>query len=649
MSPQTEDPTNNNMLKNSSGSEALVDEGLKQHSRGNLAEAENSYKRVLAQDPLHPIALHYLGVIALQANNLNLAVDLIQRAIQQSPEYVEAYSNLGNAYQAQGKFKEAIDCFETTLMLTKNSGLPNPEVLANLGNAYAQIAVFDIALEHYEKAIAIAKAQGRELPEVHRNLANTYLQLGLTTKALASINQANRVQQNNLAIQLTMSNILHEAGRHDDAVSCYLDILKRHPNSPQIHTNLGNVLRYIGQINEALTHYNMAIEIDRTFDEAFYNRAVAHMENGDMEESKADANRAIELNPLYGKAHGLLAGFADSPASLNTSLSALQSAFAQQDLAAKEKTYLAFALGKTLEGLEQYDKAFAYYRLANTLKRKSIKFNTTREASFFVNLKQVTEPKKLKNLTRLQPLERAEITPIFIIGMPRSGTTLVEQILASHPEIHAAGELSYFPECISAELATVNDIDYTAALGQATPESISRIAQNYLKKLAALKPESRYVTDKLPMNFLHLGLIKMTFPNDTIIHCQRHPLDTCLSIYKNLFVARGHNYSYDLTELGTFYAAYKDLMAFWRESLPNFVYESSYEKLVQEQEQESRKLIDACGLDWHSNCLDFHNTKRRILTLSATQVRKPMYNKSVGFWRNYQRGLAPLIEILGIE
>jgi tetratricopeptide (TPR) repeat protein len=502
-----------------------------------------------------------------------------------------------------------------------------------LGNAYAQIA----------------KSQGRELPEVHRNLANTYLQLGLPTKALTSISQANRLQPNNMAIQLTMANILPETGRNDDAILCYQDILRRHPNSPQIHTNLGNVLRHIGQLDQAFNHYDKAIEIDRTFDEAFYNRAVAHMDYGDMEKAKADAIQAIELNPLYGKAHSLLAGFADSPDSLNSSLSALQSALAQQDLASKEKIHLAFALGKTLEGLEQYDKAFAYYRLANTLKRKSIQFDTTHEAEFFANIKQATNPQELQRLTRLKPLDRAEITPIFIIGMPRSGTTLVEQILASHPEIHAAGELSYFPECISAELATVNDIDYTAALEQATPDSISHIAQNYLKKLAALKPESRYVTDKLPMNFLHLGLIKMTFPNAKIIHCQRHPIDTCLSIYKNFFAARGHNYSYDLTELGTFYAAYKDLMTFWRESLPDFIYESSYEKLVQEQEQESRKLINACGLDWHSNCLDFHNTKRQILTLSATQVRKPMYNKSVGFWRNYQRGLAPLIEILGIE
>ena len=139
----------------------------------------------------------------------------------------------------------------------------------------------------------------------------------------------------------------------------------------------------------------------------------------------------------------------------------------------------------------------------------------------------------------------------------------------------------------------------------------------------------------------------MAFPNAKVIHCQRHPLDTCLSIYKNFFAAQGHNYSCDLTELGLFYAAYQNLMAFWREQLPGFMYEISYEQLVGNQEQESKKLIAACGLDWHPDCLDFHNTERQVLTLSATQVRKPMYNKSVGFWRNYERGLAPIIEILG--
>ena len=231
--------------------------------------------------------------------------------------------------------------------------------------------------------------------------------------------------------------------------------------------------------------------------------------------------------------------------------------------------------------------------------------------------------------------------------MPRSGTTLVEQILASHPEVHAAGEVSYLSQSISGELKTPNGIDYTADLEHATAVSISRIADSYLTQLGKNTHESRVITDKLPMNFFHVGLIKMAFPDATVIHCQRNPLDTCLSIYKNFFAAQGHNYSYDLAELARYYAHYQDLMRYWQKTMPGFMYELSYEALVKNQEEESKKLIEASGLNWHADCLDFHKTERQVLTLSATQVRQPMYNKSVEFWRNYETGLTPIIEILG--
>jgi len=631
---------------NTASVDARISEGLNQHSRGNLAQAEQLYRAVLGQNPHHAVALHYLGVIALQTNNPDQAIELIQQSITQSPDYADAYSNLGNAYQASGKFNEAVECLEKALQLTDTT-TPNAEVLANLGNAYAQLSKFDSAAANYEKAITIGREQKRELPEVHRNLANARLALGLPAKALASITEANRLQPGNIAIQLSLANILPETGRQEEAIECYREILKRHGNSPQVHTNLANVLRHTGELSEAFIHYNKAIELDAEFDEAFYNRAVAHMDNGNLAEAREDAHRAIELNPAYGKAHGLIASLDNAAPGSTASLSVLQEAFARKGLPPEQKMHLAFALGKSLEGLEEYDKAFAYYRLANTLRRKAIHYDEVEESKFFTNLKQTITPTVIQNLSRSESKDRDETSPVFILGMPRSGTTLVEQILASHPEIHAAGELSYFPQGISKEFATPNGIDYTEDLGNATPSSIKRIADSYLAKLDGLAPDGKIVTDKLPMNFFHIGLIKMAFPDATVIHCQRNPLDTCLSIYKNFFSAQGHNYSYDLAELGRFYALYQDLMNHWRETLPGFMFEISYERLVSNQEEESRKLIDACGLDWHPDCLEFHETKRQVLTLSATQVRQPMYNKSVEFWRNYETGLAPIIEILG--
>ena len=627
--------------------EAAINDALNQHSRGNLVQAEKQYRTVLVKAPKHAVALHYLGVIALQTNNADQAIELISQSIVQAPDYADAYSNLANAYQAKGRFKDAAESLEKTLELTAAATSPNPEIRANLGNAYAQLSNFQSAAVNYQRAIAIGREQSRELPEVHRNLANAWLQLGRPGKALNSITEANRLLPGNIAIQLTMANILPETGRQEEAIACYQEILKRNNNSPQVHTNLANVLRHTGDLSQAFSHYNQAIELDPAFDEAYYNRAVAHMDNGDLTASREDASRAIELNPVYGKAHGLIASLENAASESNLGLNALQEAFAQRELPPEQKMHLAFALGKSLEGAKQYDKAFAYYRLANTLRRKAIYYDEEEELTFFTNLKQTITPASIQSGSRIQRHENNKIRPVFILGMPRSGTTLVEQILASHPEVHAAGEVSYLSQSISGELKTPNGIDYTADLEHATAASISRIADNYLTQLGKNTHERRVITDKLPMNFFHVGLIKMAFPDATVIHCQRNPLDTCLSIYKNFFAAQGHNYSYDLAELARYYAHYQDLMRYWQKTMPGFMYELSYEALVKNQEEESKKLIEASGLDWHADCLDFHKTERQVLTLSATQVRQPMYNKSVEFWRNYETGLTPIIEILG--
>jgi len=237
-------------------------------------------------------------------------------------------------------------------------------------------------------------------------------------------------------------------------------------------------------------------------------------------------------------------------------------------------------------------------------------------------------------------------TPIFILGMPRSGTTLIEQILASHPEIHGGGERYDLQRNIEAGFGKIGDAAFAVNINQASPDQFSMAGDNYVRGVRDRFIGGRYITDKMPNNFQLIGMIHLMLPNAKIIHCCRDPLDTCLSIFKNLFTADGHYYAYDLTELGRYYGLYGDLMNHWRDMLPGVIHDIHYEDLVMDQESETRALIEFFGLDWDDSCLEFQKTARPVHTTSSVQVRKPIYNDSIQSWKRYENRLSPLREAL---
>ena len=239
----------------------------------------------------------------------------------------------------------------------------------------------------------------------------------------------------------------------------------------------------------------------------------------------------------------------------------------------------------------------------------------------------------------------ADVTPIFILGMPRSGTTLVEQVLASHPDVCGAGELSIVSDIVRAMSSDAGN-HYPENICRMESVSLSNIAAYYLQKLRELAPEHMRITDKMPGNFQHLGLIKLMLPKAKVIHCSRSPMDTCLSIYKNHFATDGHYYGYDMESLGYYYNHYRTLMDHWEVILPGFIHTIRYEDIVADKEPHIRKLLEYCDLEWNATCLDFHKTERPVNTASAAQVRQPIYARSVQSWKNYENQLAPLLSIL---
>ena len=368
----------------------------------------------------------------------------------------------------------------------------------------------------------------------------------------------------------------------------------------------------------------------------------AHQELGRRDEALASYHEAIAIRPDYAEAHRHLS-HAKTFTEYDNDIKAMEETYATSGVSDEQRMHLAFGLGKAFEDLREYEKAFGYFLSGNALKRATHEFAIENVEKNFGYLKKLFT-KRL--YSRKQDGGVDEKSPIFVLGMPRSGTSLVEQILASHPRVHGAGELNFLSQIIASRFNFIDGASFTESIVQASADDFSKAGGEYIDRVRKRTQSAEFITDKMPENFIHIGMIKLMLPNAKIIHCRRDPLDTCLSIFKNFFSARGYNYAYDLRHLGQYYNQYRDLMAHWHSQLPGFIYDIQYEDLVADQEAQSRALLAHCGLEWDNVCLEFHKTDRAVQTLSSAQVRRPIYKVSVQSWKRYENELAPLLEVL---
>ncbi len=471
----------------------------------------------------------------------------------------------------------------------------------------------------------------------------------------------------------------HQAGQLAEAISHYQSILALRPDLPEVYNNTGLALAELGRWEEAEAAYQRAIVLRPDNLETLCNWGVALADLDRFDEAEAKFRRAIALNPAFAAAHnnlGLIlkergrmaearraAEQAISLSPTNTSyydnLAAVRS-FAAGDpyvtalerlaadaasLSAVDRMHLHFALAKAYDHIDNPAGAFAQLLAANALKRRQIAYD---EAATLASMNRTRAVLTRDFISDRQGCGDPSAVPLFIVGMPRSGTTLIEQILASHPEIFGAGELCLFEQ-------TADAIRSTLALSAAFPDLVPEMAAEdfralgalYLDKLKRRAPGASRMTDKMPANFLYAGLIHLALPNAVIIHAIRDPLDTCVSCFSVHFT-KGQMHTYDLAELGRYYRHYRTLMAHWRRVLPpGRIIDVHYEELVGNLERVARRIIAQCGLAWDARCLDFHRTERSVRTASATQVRQPIYRSSVGRWRRYENFLGPLLAELG--
>lgn len=568
---------------------------LSLQQQGRLADAERLYRIILQSDPDHLRALFNLGLVLVRRGAFDDAIGLFGRALRHRPDFAEAHNAAGIALRMSNRYQEA--------------------------------------LAHYAQALA-AKP---DYAEAEYNLGATLQALGRCAEAVAHYQRALAIRPGYAAAENNFGAALRALHRYEEALAHYRNALALAPGSAEAHNNIGAVLQLLARHDEALGHFERAVALLPGLAEAHHGRGTVLRTLGRLAGSREALERAVALAPRRAEFYRSLAEArrftADDPH--RAPIEALARDMAA--LSEEAQTHLHFALAKLYDDLGEHERGFAHLVAGNALKRRQIAYD---EAAALAQLDRIGALFSAEVMGERAGLGDPSAVPVFILGMPRSGTTLVEQMLASHPQVHGAGELGDFAAVVA---ALDGPAGVPADIGGA---ELRRIGAEYLARIAALAPTARRITDKMPANFRFAGLIHLALPNARIVHLRRDPVDTCLSCFSILF-GGDQPFTYDLAELGRYYRAYAALMAHWRRVLPpGIMLEVRYEELVADFEPQARRILAHCGLAWDDSCRDFYKTERPVYTASAIQVRQPLYQTSVGRRRPPADQLRPLLDAL---
>lgn len=548
------------------------------------------------------------------------------------------------------ELQQAVDCMHAG-QVSEAARLIQPLLASRPEDYHVLHVAGTIALAdlHFAEAAqyfhsAIGKAPDRQNEAMSWNgLGRALLGLHDLPQAEEALRRAMITDPATLSHTLEFAHALSSAKKYDLAIDVLRTAITRHPHDPAAYVRLGNVLINAGRERDALIYYDLALQKNPNYAPAHFNASVALAVLGKIKEAHQACDTALKLDPtIDGYYHLAKLGTVDEQRI------AFLEARARDDSSAGIASQIdaGFALARIYDQAGEYDRAFNHLLRANRLKRSTVDFDINKEVE---RINRVKAYFTKDFFIRFQGKVDSALKPIFIVGMPRSGSTLVEQMLAAHPAVKAGGELEYMRE-VAWETGEAWGSRGPAAPGTDAEviADLQRAAEKYTRLTAMLHKERAYFTDKLPGNFLFAGLIHLLFPKAAIIHTRRNPLDTCLSCFEQLFSTE-LQYAYDLEELGRYYRLYEQLMAHWQAVLPaGRILDIEYESLVKNPEHELQRMLTHCGLPFHERCLRFHEVQRAVTTASATQVRKPLYDSSVNRWQRYKEYLQPLADALNI-
>jgi tetratricopeptide (TPR) repeat protein len=501
-----------------------------------------------------------------------------------------------------------------------------------LAELYRRTARLKMALPFLQNA---ANAKPNKA-DIHNYIGVFFHQLGHPEQAKIHFESALKISSGFLEARYNLGLALKDLSRLSEAIECFSEILAEQPNHVPSLLQKGISLREADKLKEAFTVLQNLLALDAESIDGYKLLALICVDLGRIDEAISCWEKVLQLNPACSLAYLHLSKLRDKHDRV------LMEQFYQGAGNSIDKINMAFSLSKAFEDEQDYDKSFRYLLEGNRLKRMQFRYSIEEWRIFFEKLKVIFNA---DFLSRHQGIGLNDETPIFIVGMPRSGTSLVEQILASHPQVFGAGELKLLPS-LCAQSAQQLGRPFPGFFQDLEVDEWRKIGALYLEGIRLKSRGARHITDKMPQNFRFIGLLSFVLPRAKIIHCQRDPLDTCWSIFKNIF-AEGNPYAYDLEELGRFYNYYRLLMQHWHEVLPGHFYNLSYERLVEEPDVEIGKLLDFCELSFDSRCTDFHSSDRVVNTVSAAQVKRPINKDSVRGWSHFAPHLAPLYKELG--
>ncbi|WP_018994840.1 tetratricopeptide repeat-containing sulfotransferase family protein [Thioalkalivibrio sp. ALJ2] len=603
--------------------------------KGDLESAIAALRRATRLDPGSPQAHNNLGIAWFDQGDFARAEQAYRCAIELQHEYPEAHNNLANALRAQGRAEEAREGYAEAIRQRPDY----VEALYNRGILDAESGQAEAAEEAFRRVI---ERQPEREEAIHR-LADVLFQQGRVEDATELLEQAlarERSASGLVALTRARLRVSHfpEAGRLAE------EALAAAPDDVQVQCVYGQACHELDRYDEALEWFGKALEQRPEYHECRISLANTYKTLGDLPRARAELERVLETHPDSYAALSALTDLkrftADDP-HLPLLQERVASASGQDD---ESEMFAHYPLAKAYDDMGDYDAAFHHYMEGARIKRSLQSFDEEASIRYFERIRSTFNHEFVRGAhAGAHPAN----LPIFIVGMPRSGSTLVEQVLASHPEVHGAGEVKFLSGALHATRNLFPELPRHPEIAPTlTNRQVEFLAQHYLTALSGTSETADRITDKLLTNFFFLGLIHMVFPNARVIHTRRNPVDTCVSCFTKLFRDE-MAFSYDLGELGRYYRRYEALMSHWREVLPEGVMlEVNYEDMVVDLDSGARRIVDFCGLEWDDRCLAFHEAERPVKTASVTQVRKPIYKSSVERWRRYESHLRPLLEAL---
>ena len=602
----------------------------------------------------------------MRLREFEAAEEALREAIATFPEIPKAHRELGNALLGQGCGAEALDCYRRVVELTPDKAVAH----FDLSVALSKLGLEDEAQQALEASFRLEPERRDLLKAAEHHRAGRFKEAELiyrevlrkdptnvnATRLLGSV--ATEQGRHRLAVRLLrnavnmkpeffgawvdLARALIEQESFEECSQVLEQAIRLEPELPYPRMLYGNMLTKAGRYEEAAKAFKVALEKQPDHGGSLAGLGHVLKTIGRQDEAVSTYRACIQNHPAFGEAYWSLANlktfrFTDAE------IAVMEEHVDDERLLEETRVNFNFALGKACEDGGDYERAFEHYHKGNSLRRMNESYDPVQTELIHDRIIETFTPEFLEANGGSGNPDRA---PIFIVGLPRSGSTLVEQIMASHSKVDGTHELPDLARVIrTINQQQVEGKSYPEALGHYGPDELTTLGDQYLESTKRYRGDAPFFTDKMPNNFASIGLLRLILPNAKIINARRHPLDSCMGSYKQLFF-KGQAFTYDLIELGEYYLQYQRMMDYWHSLLPGRILDVRYEEVVANQERETRRLLEFCELDWEDGCLRFYETERAVNTASSEQVRQPIYSKSISSWRRFEPFLTPLIEIL---